>query len=200
MRHRQVDKSLTGTSEIFVVFREASVPAQPGEGALHNPAFWLDYKAFHAGFTSDDLHEPGVDFVCPLQPQAPICLVSVDDEQTRQRVASPLHERSCTFLVGECCRMHHYHQQEAERVHQDVTLTSLDVLATIVPNGVCYLVAPPFSAVFTDWLSRIATLGSGSLHSSTLNLRRNCVLIFSNTPASRHCAKYPYTVSQGGKS
>jgi hypothetical protein len=96
--------------------------------------------------------------------------------------------------------MHHYHQQQAERVHQDVTLTSLDVLATIVSNSACYLVAPPFSAVFTDWLSRIATLGSGSRHSSTRSLRRNCALMRSNTPASRHCAKYPYTVSQGGRS
>ena len=44
-------------------------------------------------------------------------------------------------------------QQQPERIDQDVTLASVDLLARIVA------VDPPFSVVLTDWLSRIAAEG-----------------------------------------
>jgi hypothetical protein len=203
MRHSQVDKRLTGTGEILEVFAQPSVSAQPGEGALHDPTFGLYLKAFDVwlpGLSPHYVHEPGVHLTAPLQPQTPVRLVSIDDRQTRQRITGPLHQRSRTLLVGDTGRMHNYHQHQPQRVHQNVALTPFDVLAGIVADRACYFVAPPFSAVFTDWLSRMATEGSGSLHSSTLSLRRSCSLIRSNTPASRHSAKYLYTVSQGGRS
>ena len=52
-------------------------------------------------------------------------------------------------------------QQQTERVDQDVALASLDLLARVVARRVG--ARPPFSALLTLWLSRIAALGLASL-------------------------------------
>jgi hypothetical protein len=43
--------------------------------------------------------------------------------------------------------------QKAKRVDEDVALTTIDLLARVVA------VRPPFSVVFTDWLSMMPALG-----------------------------------------
>jgi hypothetical protein len=44
-------------------------------------------------------------------------------------------------------------QDQPEGVHEDVTLAPFDLLARVIAPE------PPFSVVFTDWLSRIPALG-----------------------------------------
>jgi hypothetical protein len=51
--------------------------------------------------------------------------------------------------------MHNEGQDQAHGVYDDVPLAALDLLAGVVAAG------PPFSAVFTDWLSMIAAEGLG---------------------------------------
>jgi hypothetical protein len=200
MRHRQVDKCLAGAGQVFVVFGQPSVPAQPGECPLHYPSLGLHFEPFGSWFSVDYVHRPCVDVADPFQPQPSVRLVSVDHQQTRHRKCSPPKQRLGTFLIRDTSRMHDHHQQQSQCVHQNVAFSPFDLLASVIPNRTCYLVAPPFSAPFTDWLSTIATLGSGSWHSSMRILRRRRSLMRSNTPSSRHLAKYPYTASQGGKS
>ena len=50
-------------------------------------------------------------------------------------------------------RMHRHCQQQALGIHHYVALAPLHLLACVVTPW------PPFSAVFTDWLSMIAALG-----------------------------------------
>ncbi len=57
--------------------------------------------------------------------------------------------------------MDHSAQQEAQRVDQDVPLLALDLLARIKALRVD--ARAPFSALFTLWLSTIATVGLASL-------------------------------------
>jgi hypothetical protein len=52
-------------------------------------------------------------------------------------------------------------QEQAQRVDQDVPLLALDLLARVVPLRID--ARPPFSALFTLWLSMIATVGLASL-------------------------------------
>jgi hypothetical protein len=200
MRHRQVDKRLAAAREVFVVLAQASVPAEPGEGTLHDPALRLHNEAFGVRITPDDVQHPEVSSVQPLHCQRSISLVSPHYHQPGHKQLRPLQQSPATVSVLNTSRVHHHHQQQPKSVYQDVALTPFDVLVSVVPYCALYLVAPPFSAVFTDWLSIIAADGSGSRHSSTLILRRSTWFMRSNTPASRHSAKYPYTVSQGGRS
>lgn len=200
MRHRQVDKSLAGAGQVFVVLAQPPVPAQPGERSLHYPSLRLHLEPLGSRFSIDYAHRPCVDVADPFQSQPSVRLISVDHQQARHCKCGPSQQRLSAFLIRNTSRMHHYHQQQPECVYQDMAFPTLDVLAPVISDSTRYLVAPPFSAPFTDWLSTIATLGSGSWHSSTRILRRNRSLIRTNTPSSRHLAKYPYTASQGGKS
>lgn len=50
-------------------------------------------------------------------------------------------------------------QQQAERIYENVALLTLDLLARIVSMRI---VRPPFSALFTLWLSMIAAVGLAS--------------------------------------
>ena len=49
--------------------------------------------------------------------------------------------------------MHDNGDQQAERVDEDVALATIDLLARVVA------VRPPFSVVFSDWLSMMPALG-----------------------------------------
>jgi hypothetical protein len=58
------------------------------------------------------------------------------------------------------------HEQKPKRVDQDVPLAPIYLLAGIVASG------PPFSVVFTDWLSKMAALGVGCLPALTRTCSR----------------------------
>jgi hypothetical protein len=90
--------------------------------------------------------------------------------------------------------MDHNGQQQSNGVYHNMTLTSIDFLASIIAPG------PPFSVVFTDWLSMMAALGVGSRPWASLTLGRSASWILSQVPSSRHCLKYHHTVPHGGKS
>jgi hypothetical protein len=126
--------------------------------------------------------------------------------EPRQEQLCPLQQRSASVSVLNTYRVHHHYEQKAKGAYQNMPFAPLDPLTSIVANRTLYsarFVAPPFSAVFTDWLSimlcMIAAEGSGFRHSSTRILRGSTSFMRSNTPWSFHSAKYPYTVSQGGR-
>ena len=90
--------------------------------------------------------------------------------------------------------MNHDGQQQSYRVHGDVTLATHHLLTSIIATR------PPFSVVFTDWLSMIAALGVGLLPSDCRTLGRSASWTPSQVPSSVHLRKYLYTVCQGGRS
>ena len=51
-------------------------------------------------------------------------------------------------------------QQQTQRVHQNVALLGLDFLARIITRRID--AGPPFSALFTLWLSMMAAVGLAS--------------------------------------
>jgi hypothetical protein len=79
--------------------------------------------------------------------------------------------------------MDHHGQEQAGRVDQDVPLATADLLAAVVATR------PPFSVVFTDWLSRIAPLGSGSRPALIRTSSRKAELIAAQVPSRLHIRK-----------
>lgn len=57
-------------------------------------------------------------------------------------------------------------ERQSHHIDEDVTLATVDLLAHVVSMG------PPFSVVFTDWLSMIPALGSSSRPARFLTSRR----------------------------
>src|SRR3954449_8042446 len=69
-------------------------------------------------------------------------------------------------------------EQQAAGVDRDVPLPALDLLGGVVAAG------PPFSVVFTLWVSMMAALGLGSLPSRSRSITTRWWRMLSHTPAS----------------
>jgi len=61
--------------------------------------------------------------------------------------------------------MHHGVQQQTDRVDQDMSLLAFDLLARIIPGRIN--AGPPFSALFTLWLSITQAVGLASRPSAS---------------------------------
>ena len=64
-------------------------------------------------------------------------------------------------------RMNRSAQQQAERIYKNVALLALDLLSCIVAMRID--AGPPFSALFTLWLSMMAVVGLASRPSLPLH-------------------------------
>jgi hypothetical protein len=82
------------------------------------------------------------------------------DEQLLQRGKHPeqcRHDEDATIAILNVGRMNDGVEQEAYCVDKNVPLLALDLLARIVPVRIN--ARPPFSALFTLWLSMMAAVG-----------------------------------------
>jgi hypothetical protein len=75
--------------------------------------------------------------------------------------------------------MDHHRQHQPDRVYDEMAFPPLDLLACIVAAW------PPFSVVFTLWLSMIAALGVGSRPALTRTCSRKASWIVSQVPLRR---------------
>ena len=90
--------------------------------------------------------------------------------------------------------MHHHRQQQPHGIYNDVSLSTVDLLASVIATR------PPFSVVLTDWLSMMAALGVGLLPSAfELWAAGPHGLVPMYHPVSIP-RKYHHTVPQGGRS
>src|ERR1051325_8639845 len=84
-------------------------------------------------------------------------------------------------------------EQQAGGVDRDVPLAALDLLRRIPAAR------PPFSVVFTLWVSITAALGLGSRPSRSSSLAARGCRTAAHTPALANARMYSYTVPRGGK-
>ena len=78
-------------------------------------------------------------------------------------------------------------------VHYDVALASRHPFARVIASG------PPFSVVFTDWLSMMAALGVASRPSLSRTTGRSASSTRSQVPSPRHFRKYHQIVPPRGQ-
>jgi hypothetical protein len=156
---------------VLPILGEPPTTIEPSERAFDDPAFWQDYKSVRAIGTFDDLHrqmranlgQSGGEF----RP-----LIAGIGEQLLQKRIHPEqggHDENATVAILNVGRMHNSMQQQAYCIDQNMPLLALDFLARIVTRRID--ADPPFSALFTLWLSMMAALG--------LTSRSDC---------SRHCS------------
>jgi hypothetical protein len=90
-------------------------------------------------------------------------LIPAIDEQLLQKGKHPeqcRHNEDAAIAILDVGRMNDGVEQEAYCVDKNVPLLALDLLARIVPVRIN--ARPPFSALFTLWLSMMAAVGLAS--------------------------------------
>jgi hypothetical protein len=92
---------------------------------------------------------------------APVGAVGEDHLDEREQTPRRPKDRQDAVAVLDVGGMDRGAQEQAQRIDQDVPLLALDLLARVVARRVD--ARPPFSALFTLWLSTIAAVGLASL-------------------------------------
>ncbi len=152
--HGDEDHGLAAVWQSLVVFGQSAVLAQPCEGALHDPALGQDDETVGRR-AFDDLDKAEEPTAGPVYELARIAAVGKDQLQsTKPRTQLPDEELG-PVAVLDIRGMHDQRHDQPQRVDDQMALAAQDFLARVVPP------VPPFSAVLTDWLSRMPTLGVG---------------------------------------
>jgi hypothetical protein len=134
---------------------QTTIATEPGKGPLQDPPLGQNLKASHVGVAFDDLQDPVPQRAGPvdhLGGASPIGPDPVEPGELSDRLGQHQLGPVAVLDVGG---VDDDGQEQAHRVYDDVPLASLDLLAGVVAAR------PPFSAVFTDWLSMIAAEGVG---------------------------------------
>src|SRR5215207_10124586 len=163
--HRQLDPCLAAFWQHFVVLAEPATKPKPRKCALYYPTSGQLHKPFLPRLPLHDLQVPPV-LPRPLNQSPAVDPIGPDLQQSRE-AADQLGEhfpRAHRILQG--ATVHDDHQQQPQGIHDDVALPALHLLASVEPTG------PPFSVVWTDWLSITAALGVASRPSDCLTRSR----------------------------
>src|ERR1017187_1247078 len=148
--HGQIDHGLAGLGLSFVVAVEPAVAPEPTEGSFHYPASRqhlerMEFVALH------DFQGAAPQFHGPLDQRARVAAIGPDmSDAAAHRLAlteEAGQQLSSAIAVLEIGRQHRHQQQQANRVHQDVPLASVDLLARVVASLVARLRASDALAV-----------------------------------------------------
>ena len=97
-----------------------------------------------------------------------IAAVGVELQQKGIQAKQGGHHEHATIAVLQGCRMDDGVQDQTLRVYKEMALLAFDLFASIEAMGID--APPPFSALFTLWLSMIAAVGEAARCASSRHL------------------------------
>jgi hypothetical protein len=147
---------------VLPILGQSAAPIEPGQRALDHPSFGQDDEALDLiGALDDldvDLSHDLADRVAELWSLIAAIGVKRDQEGEHPKQSGKQHRAAVTILdVGG---MHDRLEQKTFSIYKDMSFLALDLLACIISVRVNR--GPPFSALFTLWLSMIAAVGLAS--------------------------------------
>jgi len=156
INHRNQDPCLAAFGQVFVVFAQPSIAAQPAKGSLHNPAALQDDEPFVGPF--DDFDDPGKCRQGPADKLPGVAAVGPDQSQAREASGQALENQPPAVAILDVGSVNDHGDDQSQRVDGDVALASDDLFAGVIASA-----SAPFSALLTLWLSMIAALGVACL-------------------------------------
>jgi len=158
---------LAAVDQGLVIFAQPSVLSQPGEGALDDPAFGQNLESAGIITTLDDLQRPAAKGSGPFNQLPGISAIRPDQLQPPEGSGEFRQHQLGPVAILQTGGMHHHAQDQAQGIDDDMPLAAVDFLPRV---KTAY---PPFSVVFTDWLSMTAAVGVGFLPSATRTFSRS---------------------------
>ena len=147
--------------EVFPILCQPAAAVEPCDGALDDPAFGQHEEALGLIGAFDDLDlELGQRLLRrSLEQRTLIAAIGVELAQKRIEAEQRCHQQRTAIAVLDIGGVDDGMHQEPQCIDENVPLLALDLLARIVARRVR---DPPFSALFTLWLSMIAAVGLAS--------------------------------------
>jgi hypothetical protein len=157
LNHGNLDHRFTCISEVLVVPAQATVSTKPTEGPLNNPASWQHVKTDSFIAPSYDFQGPLAHLPDPLDQLARVGAIGPNQLQSGETSFRLRKQQFGPIPILDVGGMDHDGKQQPHGIYQDVPLATVDLLVAVIP------MYPPFSVVFTVWLSTIAALGCSFL-------------------------------------
>lgn len=153
IRHGQIDHRFAGFGQCFIVFTQASVFPKPRKGSLHHPSARQHHKPMEIVVAFDDLQNPMSEFLNPLDEFPGISTICPDQGQPRKPFLQFGHNQFGPIPILKVGRMNNHGHDQADGIDDNMAFSPRNLLSGIITT------IPPFSAVFTDWLSIMAAEG-----------------------------------------
>jgi hypothetical protein len=159
---------------------------QPAKGSLHNPAARKNVKAFDCVGPFHNLQPEAVAVSQrsdPLDQFSSVSPIGPNEPDTQIGIAYQREEYFGAVSILNVGCMNDYGNNQPQRVYEQMPFAAIDLLAGIIS------MEPPFSVVLTDWLSRMAALGSASRPSAMRTWDRSASWTCVHVPSRRHDEK-----------
>ena len=149
--------------EVFPILGKPSAAVEPRNGALDDPALGQHRKSFDViGALHDVSFEAGQDSrKCILEFRPLIASVREELRQEGMHSEQGCKQQDATVAILDVGGMNDRVEQQSQRVYENMALLAFDLLARIIAMRID--AGPPFSALFTLWLSMMAAAGLASL-------------------------------------
>ena len=147
--------------EILPIFGQAPTSIEPRDGAFDDPSVGQHDEGMEL-VALDDFDDP----VAALRSghcSARASITSFGEDAYNEREQSSrllVEDERGPVAILDVGRMNGSTQQKAERIYENVALLALDLFSCIVAMRID--AGPPFSALFTLWLSMMAAVGLAS--------------------------------------
>lgn len=116
------------------IFGEAAASAEPGEGSLDDPSAGQEFKTFRSVGAFYDLYGPFPDFFeAPFQFRPSIATIGEDMPQVRVFPADGFEHGGCAIAILNIGGMDNESDEVPERIGDDMSFASLDLLTRIEP-------------------------------------------------------------------
>lgn len=119
----------------------------------------------------------------PMEELSSITAICPNEPKTQELLSKDIKQNLRAISILDIGGMHHHGNYQTNGIYKQMPLSSVDFLPGIIS------MEPPFSVVFTDWLSMMAALGSASRPSASRSLSRKVPCIRSHVPSRRHVEK-----------
>jgi hypothetical protein len=157
-------------AEVFPVLCQPATATQPTDGALDNPTFRQNDEALGPIGTTDDFNDQvRHDVRQPVMEHRPrVGAVSKQLLEEWELSEQCGQEHQATVAILNIGWRHQRMQQQTQCIDENVALLAFDQLAGIESMEID--AGPPFSALFTLWLSTMQAVGLASASSCSRHL------------------------------
>ena len=148
--------------EVLPVFCEPPAAAEPSKGSFNNPSARQDLEALRMVGPLHDFGRQKRQSFLLHGAELPSLIAAVRKEllQKWKHAKQSCEHETAAIAVLNAGRMNERVNQQALRIDENVPLLALDLLSRVVTGRIDR--RPPFSALFTLWLSMIAAVGLAS--------------------------------------
>ena len=156
--------------EVLPILGEATTAVQPADGAFNDPAFWQHDEPLSSITTADDFGCEVRHYVCQVVMKHRTGIGAVGKQLLEERELSEQRgqDHDAAVAILDISGRHQRVQQQTQRIDQNMPFLAFDQFSGIESMRID--LGPPFSALFTLWLSMMQAVGLASRSSSSRHL------------------------------